>query len=59
MKTADPAKRKKVSAVSINAGDNLLRAIKRRMMSEKGKIDESDLRRRGYSNSLIERLKII
>jgi hypothetical protein len=59
MKLADPPKKKKISAVSISAGDSLLRAIKRKMIREKGKIDESELRRRGYSNILIERLKTV
>ena len=59
MKLADPPKKKKISAVSIRAGDDLLRAIKRKMIREKGKIDEPALRRRGYSNILIERLKTV
>jgi hypothetical protein len=43
--------------VSVQAGDSLLRGIKAKMMRKKGKIDFSELRRRGYSEALIQRLK--
>ena len=58
MKTAEPPKRKRVSALSVDAGDGLLRTIKRKMLREKGKIDAADLRQqRAFSDALIERLK--
>ena len=59
MKVAQSIKSKQVSRVSLEAGDDLLRAIKKRMMRTKGKIDEDELRRRGYSDALIERLKAL
>lgn len=42
---------------SVEAGDSLLRGIKAKMMRAKSKIDFSELRRRGYSDALIQRLK--
>jgi hypothetical protein len=48
--------RPKSSNVTVEAGDSLLRAIKAKMVRSKGKIDVSELRRKGYSNALVERL---
>ena len=44
------------SAASVSAGDSLLRAVKRKMLRQHGKIDSQALRRKGYSETLIKRL---
>jgi hypothetical protein len=60
MSTAATAIRKKAySKTSLEAGDRLLKAVKEKLLREKGKIDYASLRRDGYSESLIARLKAI
>ena len=56
--TATVAK-KKYSKASLDAGDRLLKAVKEKLLREKGKIDCAALRRDGYSETLIARLKVI
>lgn len=52
-------KRQKFSRAGLEAGDRLLKAIKAKMLREKGKIDYTALRRRGYSEATISRLKSV
>lgn len=51
--------RKQISRGSLEAADRLLKAVKEKLLREKGKIDYAALRRRGYSEDLIARLKEI
>ncbi len=51
--------RKQFSRGGLAAADRLLKAVKGKLLREKGKIDYSALRRRGYSEDLIARLKQI
>jgi hypothetical protein len=51
--------KKKFSRGSLEAADRLLKAVKEKLLREKGKIDYADLRRNGYSEDLISRLKQI
>ena len=55
--TATVAKKKKYSKASLEAGDRLLKATKEKLLRENGKIDYAVLRRGGYSETLIARLK--
>ena len=55
--TVTAAKKKSYSKVSLEAGDRLLKAVKEKLLREKGKIDYAALRRDGYSETLIARLK--
>ncbi len=50
---------KKISRGSLEAADRLLKAVKEKLLREKGKIDYAALRRNGYSEDLIARLKRI
>ena len=50
---------KKFSRESFEAADRLLKAVKKKILREKGKIDYTALRRNGYSETLIARLKEI
>ena len=60
MSTAATAtKKKNYSKPSLEAGDRLLKAVKEKLLREKGKIDYGTLRRDGYSEDLIARLKAI
>jgi hypothetical protein len=52
-------KRQKFSRTGLEAGDRLLKAVKAKMLREKGKIDYAELRRQGYSEATIARLKSI
>jgi hypothetical protein len=49
----------KFSHGSLEAADRLLKAVKEKLLREKGKIDYAALRRNGYSEDLIARLKQI
>jgi hypothetical protein len=49
----------KYSRGSLAAADRLLKAVKEKLIREKGKIDYAALRRNGYSEDLIARLKQI
>ena len=51
--------KKKFSRGSLEAADRLLKAVKEKLLREKGKIDYATLRRNGYSEDLIARLKQI
>ena len=51
------ASRKKYSKSGLKAGDRLLRAAKEKLLKQNGKIDYVALRRGGYSETLIARLK--
>jgi hypothetical protein len=57
--TVTATKKKTYSKASLEAGDRLLRAIKDKLLREKGRIDYASLRREGYSDTLIARLKAI
>ncbi len=57
--TTTAPKKKSYSKVSLEAGDRLLKAVKEKLLREKGKIDYAALRRNGYSETLIARLKAI
>jgi len=50
-------KRQKFSLESLRAGDRLLKAIKDDLRKKGEKIDYNKLRKEGYSNAMIERLK--
>jgi hypothetical protein len=56
---ATVVKKKKYSKTSLEAGERLLKAVKEKLLREKGKIDYAALRRGGYSEALISRLKAI
>ena len=45
------------SRASLEAGDRLLKAVKEKLLKEHGRIDFEDLRRRGYSEVTLARLK--
>ncbi|MBU6402245.1 MAG: hypothetical protein KGS61_18150 [Verrucomicrobia bacterium] len=51
--------KKQVSRGGLEAADRLLKAVKEKLIREKGKIDYAVLRRTGYSEDLIARLKQI
>ena len=51
--------KKKYSKASLEAGDRLLKAVKEKLLRATGKIDYATLRRDGYSEDLIARLKEI
>jgi hypothetical protein len=51
--------KKKFSRESMEAADRLLKTVKDKLLREKGKIDYAALRRDGYSEDLIARLKHI
>jgi hypothetical protein len=57
MATAVALKRQKFSLESLKAGDRLLKAIKDELRKKGEKIDYDKLRRDGYSEAMIERLK--
>ena len=57
MALAVAVKPKKFSLESLRAGDRLLKAIKDNLRKKGEKIDYSKLRKQGYSNAMIERLK--
>jgi hypothetical protein len=44
---------------SSEAGDRLLAAVKKKLVRKKGRVDYPALRRGGYSESLIARLKAL
>jgi len=56
---ATKLKPKKTTAVIADASDRLLRALKRKMLREKGRIDYDELARDGYSAEMISRLKAL
>jgi hypothetical protein len=57
MALAVALKRQKFSLESLRAGDRLLRAIKDELRKKGEKIDYDKLRKEGYSDVMIERLK--
>jgi hypothetical protein len=57
--TVEAPKRRKFSVASLQAGDRLLKAVKAKMLRENGKINYAALRRQGYSEATIARLKAI
>ena len=57
--TVTAARKKKFSKTSLEAGDRLLKAVKKKLLRQKGRIDYAALRRDGYSEDLIARLKEI
>jgi hypothetical protein len=60
MTTAAPTQTKKpYSRASLEAADRLLKAVKEKLLRERGKIDYAALRRDGYSEDLIARLRRI
>jgi hypothetical protein len=54
---AEPVKNRKFSKASLEAGDRLLKAVKDKLLKEHGQVDEEELRRRGYSEATIERVR--
>jgi len=50
-------RKKGFSRTSLEAADRLLKAVKEKLLREKGKVDYDLLRRNGYSETLIARLK--
>jgi hypothetical protein len=54
---APKPKQRKFSLESLKAGDRLLKAIKDELRKKSEKIDYNRLRRDGYSEAMIERLK--
>ena len=56
---ATKLKPKKTTAVIADASDRLLRAVKQKMLREKGRIDYDELARDGYSAEMISRLKAL
>ena len=50
-------KKKKYARASLEAADRLLIAVKEKLLREKGRMDYAALRRDGYSEALIARLK--
>lgn len=57
MATAVAPKRGKFSLESLKAGDRLLKAVKGELRKKGEKIDYDKLRRDGYSEAMIARLK--
>jgi hypothetical protein len=53
------AKGRKTSTVIADATDRLLRAVKKEMLREAGRVDYDKLAREGYSAEMIARLKIL
>ena len=49
----------KLSKETIAAGDRLLKAVKAKLLRKGGKIDYGQLRKQGYSEAIITRLKEI
>jgi hypothetical protein len=56
---ATKLKPKKTTAVIADATDRLLRAVKQKMLREKGRIDYDELAHDGYSAEMISRLKAL
>jgi hypothetical protein len=56
---ANKQKPKKTDTVLADAVDRLLRATKKKMLREKGRIDYEKLVRDGFSAAMIERLKTL
>jgi hypothetical protein len=56
---ATKPKQKKTTAIIGDATDRLLRAVKQKMLREKGRIDYDALEREGYSSEMIARLKTL
>lgn len=56
---AEPVKKQKFSKASLEAGDRLLKAVKDKMLKEHGRVDEQNLRQRGYSEATIARLQTL
>jgi len=52
-------KNEKTDTVFPDAVDRLLRATKKKMLREKGRIDYEKLARDGFSTAMIERLKAL
>ena len=51
--------KKKFSRASLEAGDRLLKVVKVRLLKQNGRVDYDGLRRRGYSEATLARLKEI
>ena len=52
-------RKEKKSSVIADATDRLLRAAKRKMLKEKGRVDYEQLQREGFSAEMIARLKML
>ena len=57
--TANKEKKEKTDTVLADAVDRLLRATKKKMLRERGRIDYEKLARDGFSAAMIERLKAL
>lgn len=56
---ANKSKDKKIDAILGDATDRLLRATKKKMLREKGRIDYDQLAHDGFSAAMIARLKAL
>ena len=59
MSTAVATPKKKFSHASLEAGDRLLKAVKERMLKQRGRVDFDELRRQGYSETTLAKLEEI
>ena len=59
MSTAVATPKKKISHASLEAGDRLLKAVKERMLKQRGRVDFDELRRQGYSETTLAKLEEI
>ena len=59
MNTAVATPKKKFSHASLEAGDRLLKAVKERMLKQRGRVDFDELRRQGYSETTLAKLEEI
>ena len=57
MKVASAKKRKSEAALLDQATDQLLRAVKARMIKKDGRVDYARLRKEGYSDRFLARLE--
>ena len=54
---ASLSEKKKFSHESVEAADRLLKAVKEKILRERGAIDYNALRQKGYNDTMIRRLK--
>jgi hypothetical protein len=59
MKVATPKKGKDEAALLDQATDQLLRAVKARMLKKDGRVDYARLRKEGYSDRFLARLEAV
>jgi len=59
MKVASAKKAKSDAALLDQATDQLLRAVKARMLKQDGRVDYAKLRKEGYSDRFLARLETV